>query len=475
MVPTKDRPRKLDKLLASIHENIQINRYAGKVSVVVVDDSQESQNMRQNRDNIARRLERMGGKVPIYYYDRNDQAELVRDIEKRGGDDVQRFVYEQGTTKGYGGVRNMALLFATQHVRPQDIVTFLDDDVSLKNMVIEEQHGRKRIRIRHDTNYFGNVDRIFSNPQVKVAGGGYTADDHFGEFESLKWGLVAIDEFLSAAKQNKSTEYCDRTMRAIWRHSPVHHMSFRSGLELVVKLTQGMLQGKQRFDMRVNRGEEFATSYLAGGNLSVRADVLRRIPYPSMAGGRGEDVVFTALTNHLWKDSVWFYPNPVSHRKDALDTSTSGGRRSIFKHAALDTAPHPIIWSIMELSTRGNVLETLRRRPQEARRVFNSKVSEVRNWFQRDYLSEMDRRIQSIKEHLAQSVWYNQGESAETTEELRKLVDKIEEGYHELKERVVEVTGNERLKDALIEYPQRIERWRELMEIAEHRRMRQAA
>ena len=474
LVPTMNRPRKLAKLISSIHENVRKFNYRKPITVVVVDDSSENE-ANQNRKKMSQFMEKSPSNVRIQYYNRADQQQLLSEMAQRGGGDVQKFIYEHESKKGYGGVRNMALLFGVRHSNPNDIVTFLDDDVTLKNLVVEERHGKRSLRIRHVSDYFGNIDRMFSRPGVDVAGGGYTIDNHFGEFNNIQIGIRAIEHFFAQAREHRPDEVCDNTFKEIWGQSPSRGTKYREGLELVEKLTRDMIAGKQRFNLGMFNPNMYHTPYLAGGNLSMRARIMTEIPYPLMAGTRGEDIVFTALAYFRGKHPVWFYPNPVSHRKDSLDTSIGGGQRNVFRHAALEAAPFGIIGTMKALSYRGNLVKRLRSNHPEMHSLLQDEIAGQEKWIDQEYVSDFERRLQNIRKYLDTEAWYNEGKERQVKERIGKMVDYIEDEVKKLRHKTSEVLRDQRLTKVLEEYPHRMDRWRELVEIAKYSRLQQAA
>ncbi|MDO8661424.1 MAG: glycosyltransferase, partial [Candidatus Woesearchaeota archaeon] len=180
VIPTQNRPEYLGVCLKSIAENIRVHRYAGKVRVVIVDDSTDPKYERQNAKVIKQIKKRFGKLVEFTHFDKSKQAQLKQAVKSNLPTevDLNKFLHANGKDgkSGYGGVRNLASLVAISLAEKRDLVTFLDDDISLKNLSLTQRNNEVKPATVHNINYFETIDRAFLNPHVKIASGSVTKD-----------------------------------------------------------------------------------------------------------------------------------------------------------------------------------------------------------------------------------------------------------------------------------------------------------
>ncbi len=356
LTPTRNRPKLLKKLLLSIRKNIQIYGYPlQNVMHIIMDDSSEEKS-RQENQKLVNELNRASPHPRIIYYGKKEQEEFENDLKKGYFPYVDKFVYEpkkEGEKRGFGGVRNLTLLLGIYHAtRRNTILTFLDDDVVLANLVYE--NGRRSIR--HMFSYFDRLDQAFmiDNSIVNIAGGPYTRD-----FYETPWMVVhllwSLGAFFDLALQRGPHESHDDLYQIIFgafprpwrpfpnwseRKDPNYMGNIKTNLSLerwlkIMATSCSLMKdyGAYRLIPAVYDPAKplilEQTPFSPGGNLSFRLWVAEQgVPYP-VGGWRGEDMIWNiimeAMVGGAHKVNI-----PVAHFR------THGGKRDIEKEFAKD-------------------------------------------------------------------------------------------------------------------------------------------
>ncbi len=460
IIPTKDRPEKLASLLRSMRENTRLFGYNGKIKIVVADDS-SSAFAHKNKALIHRIQREAGEQFSFFYYDKADQDRLAQHLREKLAPQklkADEFLFEDNGKKGYGGVRNMASLLALRHVEPSDIITFLDDDVNLKNVVFDDKGNLRR---RHVQSYFHALDAAFAKPEVNVVGGSYTGDTGGAAFHHLTSGLDYLHYFFSQAAKHGPQESAQGVLKSLWKAAPptarTTRTDFKRGVAIMGNLAEQLARGRFRFTLGLfpSNKQMHPSSYHVAGNLSMRASALANLPFPILPhNARGEDVIWSSTFNKL-HGGVYYLPNPVGHLKDI------NGRR-IVSDAVRDAPCHVFISSLRDAFRSGSNLLQVASSVSEAdvarhsatqRRKFSQKVAQ---WRQRT--SELDSALSSG--------WWARGESAPHVAKVRETVRDVKSAVPGIMRQVDDVLDPGALTRAIKKYGFLATNWAQVCSVA---------
>ncbi len=460
IIPTMNRPEKLRSLLSSMVENTKLFGYTGKVKVVMVDDSGEEAS-KANKETINEFKAKAGAQFSFHYYDKADQGRLVEYMrDKLAQQDISpdEFVFEKPGQKGYGGVRNIASLLALKHIDPNDIVTFLDDDVSLKNLMVEKNG---RLRAKHVQSYFHALDSAFSKPNVNVVGGDYTGDAGGAAFHHLSAGLDYLNYFFSHAGQHSPGASASNALRPLWKAAPPNvrtvNTSFQRGVSMMSNLSEQLSRGRFRFTLGLFPfGKQMGRkSFHVAGNLSMRANALTSLPFPMLGGwARGEDVIWSSTFDRL-NGGVYYVPNPVLHLKDL------NGRR-IVSDAVRDMPCHTVISVLREALSQNNNLQ------QAANVITDEQVQRhlaPQKLKYKKTIAAWQEKTHELRIALA-SGWWNTGATRRDVEKIRDTLGKVESGFAPALRDVEEVLESSKVAGAIKKFGKLSVNWPQVCSIA---------
>ncbi|GEM_PF-3871606 len=344
MIPTHNRPSRMRRAVADILSHVKANGYTGQLKIIVVDDSTERPSWEKNRSLIRQ----LGGKLPsnvrLGYYGKMEQDSFIQSLAgsmpgKEGRRLTDFLTIDPSTTRrGFGGVRNLASLIALYHSNPKDIVTFFDDDTSMRNVYAQRQaDGSVGIKFGHVTDHFRALDRIFADPGVNVVGGLVTKDI-LEAHELVPDALRRAGFFFKRASEHTETQKIENLRRVLSPTVPVKNVPYGQALKMMGRYASNVKEnGTYPLRIRLydpnkpllNPAEDEYNDWLGGANISVRASALAKgVPYPT-AGVRGEDVCWSKLMNHL-VGGVRRANLPISHFK--------AGKRDVFGEIAQNVA-----------------------------------------------------------------------------------------------------------------------------------------
>jgi hypothetical protein len=179
VVPVADRPQQLRTCLRSLVAAAQAFRYgagheeaAGKLAVVIADDSHASENIARNRV-IANEIRQLG--IRVHYF---GQQEQLAELDRLTHSDRQALHNIIGTItpaafshKGASIMRNITCLLLNRLAQQDERLLFLFVDSD------EEFHASSASdRTVYTTNYFYHIDRIFRQSPVEVLTGKVVGD-----------------------------------------------------------------------------------------------------------------------------------------------------------------------------------------------------------------------------------------------------------------------------------------------------------
>ncbi len=180
VTPVADRPRHLESCLDSLLQLCRLFQYGGmqngrfkKISVVIADDSMQTENIRHNRELV----ERYQGKgLDTEYFGQREQREILDALPKPlrsrlntivGNHPPHRFHH-----KGASITRNITYLKLNgmRRVHDRTLFWFLDSDQEFRVSTLDSKTPVYAI------NYFHRLNQTFSNPAIQVLTGKVVGD-----------------------------------------------------------------------------------------------------------------------------------------------------------------------------------------------------------------------------------------------------------------------------------------------------------
>jgi len=174
VVPVADRPRHLAALIESLRQQQQLFGYRGAVSLLLVDDSGDSAAIAAQRELLA--AQRAAG-LTIHHFDAAAQQQLLQQLQvatdRRFDALLDTPSRRASPYKGASLSRNLALLQRQRLPLPADtLLLFIDSDQLFR---IRFQRAN-RVCERPALNYFGILNRLFSDSNTAVATGKVVGD-----------------------------------------------------------------------------------------------------------------------------------------------------------------------------------------------------------------------------------------------------------------------------------------------------------
>jgi hypothetical protein len=328
LISTYQSPADLQRLLLSVAHELMGFGYGRQVRLVVTDGS--TADARATNARIFEEAARSGLDVSAWDADRRDAfvAQLNAEVFPDGDFDVSDLVgMQKKGEKGvpYGRIRNFLRLAALKELREQGldepVYTWLDHDNELGALVLTKDGTLDK---RHVFNYFEQKGEIFTDPKIKVGGGGYTNDALEGvEKFWVAWGILHSAFGLAREHAPEGPAVLDSstdiTRFRPWDQSDTLERLPREGegvetmsdqFLLLLNTLAGAFRGK--YDNQVQIYHPWSYGYvepeeerlveelrpfagMPGGNTSFQTDVLASsIPFITVPG-RGEDIF------HLWQ------------------------------------------------------------------------------------------------------------------------------------------------------------------------------
>ena len=455
LIPTRNRPHLLRKLLDSIGQNISIFKYPqNQVSVIVIDDSTEPHLAEANWDFVNQVHDQWG--FNITYWDKESQEKFLEAI-RRYIPNIQPFVWDNRTKRrGFGGIRNLCLLIGLYQASSDNtLFTFLDDDVTLANLVSEM--GKKKIK--HVFSYFEKIDEVFSNQftgpvagsgktkrgWVNFAGGGYTRDMYETPWimAHLLWSLGYFFDIASRKSPNyPSTDIFRQVISGFkmgWTTVTYELEDLKTDISLerflrILSASCSIMKdyGSYRLVPTIHNSKtplfKEWNPYSTGGNITFRkASIESGCPYP-VGGWRGEDITWAELMNFFVGGGAQISV-PVGHFR------TAAGKRKIEEEFAKDLIFDlhiNIIRHLMGRATniRSSVANTLGKR-------FNlDELGEGRDfpytWYMRGahadfHFDKWFGYIKSVKENMTRSAWFNDKKYSNDLKKINDFLNYIED------------------------------------------------
>ena len=182
VIPVADRPRHMSSCLDSLLELCRKFNYGGlkdgrytKVSVLLADDSKDSNNIQQNKL-LAETYTNQG--LVVDYFGIDEQLGILSRISE---DDRKSLINVTGNNdenafyhKGASITRNIAYLKLNELARdnPDLLFFFVDSDQEFKISIADQNAGRDIYAV----NYFYYLNKIFSDNTVSVLTGKVVGD-----------------------------------------------------------------------------------------------------------------------------------------------------------------------------------------------------------------------------------------------------------------------------------------------------------
>jgi hypothetical protein len=173
VVPVADRPRHLRTCLQSLVGAAQAFRTgAGRLAVVIADDSRDAENIAANRA-VAAEIEQLG--IETIYFGLEEQLAEIDALDVTARQALQNIIGIATPAtfwhKGASIMRNITLLMLNRMARYDEHLLFLFVD-SDQEFHANTSAGREVFT----TNYFYHIDRIFSQSAVEVLTGKVVGD-----------------------------------------------------------------------------------------------------------------------------------------------------------------------------------------------------------------------------------------------------------------------------------------------------------
>ncbi len=322
VIPSRNRPHDIERCVRSIAENRRLHGKTGKVRVIVVNDSDDA--IRPQYETRLRKLaDDERDALELIHFDKNKQEALIADLKKETGVDVDQFLFINPKARAghnYGCVRNLALLVAMRHARPNDLVTFFDDDVTLESFYLRRKEGQVSPSKGHLVDFFSRLSSIFSNKNVLITSGRMSR--HTMEPQALiPYYLEKADLFVDKASDRNPSDTLGELSGEITDMPGLgKEISFAHALRLLSVFSRDVVR-RGAFNVGLRYYDENAptmarlgqNSGLGGSNVTIRAEVLAKsIPYPTV-DIRGEDTTWSMLMHRLLGGGVYRINLPVLH------------------------------------------------------------------------------------------------------------------------------------------------------------------
>ena len=182
VIPVADRPQHLTACMASLLQLCQLYAYGGqsdnkykKISVVIADDSKQSQSIEENQK-IAEQFDGQG--LRTVYFGQQEQKQLVGQLSAEEKQKLTSVIgdvdHGSFSHKGASIMRNMTYLKLNQIAENSDrlLFFFIDSDQEFK---VKIQHGNTDSDV-YALNYFYHLDKIFSTDKVDMLTGKVVGD-----------------------------------------------------------------------------------------------------------------------------------------------------------------------------------------------------------------------------------------------------------------------------------------------------------
>lgn len=478
VIPTRNRPGRLATLLESILENTKKFGYDKRIKIVVVDDSDAAEAAR-NQARVSTLEKKSGGRLELHYYDKSDQQRLVKSLEEQlalSGIDPKEFIYEEGNRKGFGGVRNMASLIAQRHAKTDSILTFLDDDTMLKNLVFKGGEHK----LAYTKSFFHELDKTFAAPDVNMIGGEVTGDGSGGMFYRVSDGLSYLEKFFLNAREKSPRSSSDDAQRQMIGTVALPGLSMKDGLKKMGNLTAQLPSGRDRFRVittdvlskqyKFDKKTVHRTDLVPGANVSLRASVVNQIPYFQYKGLRGEDVIMSCAVNSLL-GGVYIINNPVAHFRDQAN-------RDVVRESIADMTCHPVIEALREAAGgKGSFVEALKAYSTDKAKPH---VEGILYSYPGNRISIWQNRLPMLKQiiHGEKSAWWLKPEHANSMKKINSFLQHLETRLPTARRELHDSISADKVAQALRKYGRMLETWRQVTEaarLAELKERRRAA
>ncbi|MDP1654403.1 MAG: glycosyltransferase [Rhodocyclaceae bacterium] len=173
VIPVADRPQHIRACLASLLELQRRYPYAGEISVLIADDSNDPDNIDDTRA-LAEHYSALG--IPTMHFPPAEQADLVAALNA----DIPRIVgnapREKFSHKGQGVMRNIAYLKVAEMLQdmPNDnvLIWSIDSDQEFQVKIVTPEGDRNVYAV----DFFHALDAIFSRTDALVLTGKVVGD-----------------------------------------------------------------------------------------------------------------------------------------------------------------------------------------------------------------------------------------------------------------------------------------------------------
>ncbi len=472
IIPTQNRPTLLGKCIDSIAENMRRFGYNRKIKIIVVDDSTEKKFEASNRAV----LNTLAGKYPhlfeIIHYDKKTQARFISELEKRADVSLDPFMYisMDKAKHGFGGVRNLAILAALRHARPDDLVTFFDDDIVLENLHLKRQNGSVVPGRSHLFSFFHKVDSVFRNPRVQIISGRVTKDIKEPQ-RLIPYYLDKVSLFLKRAKSMAPNQPLAGFAEQITEAPQLgRSIPFNKALRLLAVFSHGVVArgafkaGVRYYAPNAPMLEEIShSSSLGGANVTVRASVLERsVPYPTV-DIRGEDSMWSMLMHRRLGGGLYRVNLPVLHHK--------GGSRGVFREYGQSISFVPVYDVIKGISRSPSPAALANQlRVNASREAVSLGYSKVRGHIESEF-KKWDSLTASVLTALRDSrAWWHRDPK------LRRAARKLGENISifaspQRNEILGNVVPEGKMRDALHSYAGLVEQWPRVLTAVKRQRV----
>lgn len=200
VIPVADRPRHIQACLTSLHTVLQRFPYAGRIRVLIADDSADAASIAANRE-IARRFSAAG--LDVIHFPPEEQYALVRAL----GISLPRVLgaapRERYGHKGQGVMRNIAYLKVAALLKdsPTDtLIWSIDSDQEFRVNVAGESG--------YVVDFFNGLDAIFTRTDAQVLTGKVVGDPPVSPAVMTRNFLDDVLAFLAQMAESDPTATC---------------------------------------------------------------------------------------------------------------------------------------------------------------------------------------------------------------------------------------------------------------------------
>lgn len=191
VVPVADRPRHIQACLASLRELLRRHPYDRAIRVLIADDSADPAQVAANRAVAAQFGD---GRLQVSHFGPDEQYALAAPLQATLPGVVGTATLERFGHKGQGVMRNIAWLKVAQMLKGEP-----DDDVLIWSLDSDQEFCVNLAdgRIDYAIDYFGSLDRLFTQTDALVATGKVVGDPPVSPAVMTASFLADVDAYIA--------------------------------------------------------------------------------------------------------------------------------------------------------------------------------------------------------------------------------------------------------------------------------------